>query len=280
MKKNLIGIIGGTGQMGQWFKNFFEKEGYEVMVAGRQTSLSHEECASRADVVIISVPINATQDVIKKVGPYVKKGGLLMDITSIKEEPVKAMKKYSKSEVIGTHPVFGPNIASIEDQTVVLCPARGKKWLEWLKKILEKHGAKIKVTSPKHHDEMMGVIQGVIHFSSITISHTLKELGIGVKESQEFSSPIYKLRLDMVGRILNQNPDLYADIEILNKNSKKAIKTYLKTQKKLLKIIQQKDTEGFINYFNEAAEYLGDFRKEAEEYSNYVIEKIIERSSS
>ena len=118
--------------------------------------------------------------------------------------------------------------------------------------------------------------------STILMSGTLlptamyKEL-LGVKESQEFSSPIYKLRLDMVGRILNQDPSLYADIEILNKRSKKAIKTYLNTQKKLLKIINKKDKDGFVRYFKEAADYLGDFKEEAEEYSDYVIQKIIER---
>jgi len=276
-KKIVVGIIGGTGQMGQWFKKFFQENGYEVLVAGRTTKLTHEECAKQSNVVVVSVPIDVTIETIKNIGPFVKKDGLLMDLTSIKEDPVKAMKRNSKAEVIGTHPVFGPNVSSIKDQTMVLCPGRGKKWLTWLKNILEKNGAKIKITKPKHHDKMMGVIQGVIHFSSITISHTLKELGISVEESQEFSSPIYKLRLDMVGRILNQDPKLYANIEILNKRSKKAIKTYLKTSNRLLKTIQKKDVNGFVRYFEEAAAYLGNFKKEAEEYSNYVIEKIIER---
>ncbi len=108
-------------------------------------------------------------------------------------------------------------------------------------------------------------------------ANTLKELGIGIKESKDFSSPVYKLRLDMVGRILNQDPRLYADIEILNTESKKALRTYLKTSKKLLKIIQNKDVDGFTKYFKEAADYLGDFKKEAEEYSDYLIEKLVER---
>ncbi|HLC96546.1 MAG TPA: prephenate dehydrogenase/arogenate dehydrogenase family protein [Candidatus Nanoarchaeia archaeon] len=272
-----IGIIGGTGKLGKWFKQFFEQNGCSVLIAGRTTRLTPEECASQADITIICVPISATLDTIKKVGPYVRKGSLLMDLTSIKEDPVKAMKKYSKSEVLGSHPIFGPNISSIKDQTVVLCPARGKKWFKWVKNLLGENGAKIKITKPKHHDKMMAVIQGVIHFSSITISHTLKELGISVQESLDFSSPIYKLRLDMVGRILNQDPKLYADIEILNKNAKKAIQAYMRSQKRLLKTIQDKDTGAFVKYFNEAADYLGSFRKEAEEYSDYVIEKVIER---
>ncbi|MFH2028361.1 MAG: prephenate dehydrogenase/arogenate dehydrogenase family protein [Nanoarchaeota archaeon] len=277
MKKITVGIIGGTGEMGQWFKRFFENNGCEVLIAGRTTEISHEECAKKADVVVISVPIHSTLEVIKKVGPLIRKDALLMDLTSIKEEPVKAMKKYSKAEVVGTHPVFGPSVSSIKNQTMILCKGRGKKWFLWLEKILRDNQAKLKITTPKHHDEMMAVIQGVVHFSSITIAHTLKDLDISVKESQKFSSPIYKLRLDMVGRILNQDPRLYADIEILNPKAKKAIRTYINTSKILLKKIQDKDIDGFVNYFNEAADYLGDFKKEAEEYSNYLIDKLVRR---
>lgn len=29
-----IGIIGGTGGMGRWFADFFEKEGHPVLVSG------------------------------------------------------------------------------------------------------------------------------------------------------------------------------------------------------------------------------------------------------
>ncbi len=275
MQKPTIGIIGGTGSMGQWFKKFFENHSYNVLIASRSTDLSIEECTRQSDVVIVSVPIESTIEVIKKVGPLVKKEGLLVDFTSIKTDPVKAMLEHSNCEVIGMHPVFGPGVESLRNQAIVLCPARSEKWLRWLEEILLKGGAKLKITSPEEHDKMMSVIQGVIHFSSITISHVLKELNIDIMETQDFSSPIYKLRMDMVGRILNQDPNLYANIEILNPETPKALKAYLQTCNKLFGIIEKKDTKGFVNYFNEAADYLGDFKKEAEEYSNYLIDKLV-----
>jgi prephenate dehydrogenase len=277
MSKVTVGIIGGTGHMGQWFKRFFQKNGCKVVIASRKTKLKPEECAAKSDVVVITVPIGSTVPVIKKIAPHVRKESLLMDLTSLKIDAVKAMLRYSKSEVIGTHPVFGPSVGSIKDQTVVLCPARGKKWMKWLKSILVKNKAKIKVTTPAKHDKMMSVIQGIMHFGSISICHALKELGVNIKESQEYSSPIYKLRMDMVGRILNQDPKLYADIEISNPETKNAIKAYLKNAKQLYKIIKRKNSEKFVSYFKEAAKYLGDFKKEAEDYSNYLIEKLVER---
>jgi len=44
-----------------------------------------------------------------------------------------------------------------------------------------------------------------------------------------------------------------------------------------LKIIERKDTNAFIRYFEEARAYLGKFKEEAEEYSNYLIDQLVKR---
>jgi len=88
-EKITVGIIGGTGQMGQWFKKFFEKNKYNILIASRKTKLKPEQCAAKCDVVIISVPIASTTKVIKEVAPYVRDSALLMDLTSLKKEQVK-----------------------------------------------------------------------------------------------------------------------------------------------------------------------------------------------
>ena len=56
----------------------------------------------------LSVPIHRTEEIIREIGPAVRKGGLLMDLTSLKKAPVEAMLKYSGAEVLGVHPLFGP----------------------------------------------------------------------------------------------------------------------------------------------------------------------------
>ena len=263
--------------MGQWFKRFFESLGNEVLIASRNTKLTPVECVSSSDIVIISVPINITVNVIKEIGKYVKKDGLLMDLTSIKEEPVNAMLKYSNCEVIGCHPVFGPSTTKIKNQTIVLCPARGKKWHPIITEMFERQSAKVKITTPKKHDEIMAVIQGLTHFSIMSHAYAMKLLKTDINESIEFSSPIYKLRMDMVGRILNQDSEMYADIEIMNKRTREVIKAYIDSAKKLQRIIENGEREAFIRYFKSASDFLGDFREEAEEYSNYIIEKLVEK---
>ncbi|MFI5384351.1 MAG: prephenate dehydrogenase/arogenate dehydrogenase family protein, partial [Methanosarcina thermophila] len=111
--------------MGQWFTRFFKERGYEVMVWGKGGKIeiarklevpfasNLEEAVPASDIVIVSVPINVTEEIIAEFAPKMKAGSLLMDLTSIKVKPVEAMKKFTPSdvEILGTHPMFGPTIS-------------------------------------------------------------------------------------------------------------------------------------------------------------------------
>jgi prephenate dehydrogenase len=94
-------------------------------------------------------------------------------------------------------------------------------------------------------------------------------------EMERVSSPIFRFNMDVAGRILNQDPELYADIELLNKHVAPALKAYIEDASHLLNIIESGDREGFVSYFKEAADYLGDFKDEAEEYTNKIITYLV-----
>jgi prephenate dehydrogenase len=109
-----IGIIGGKGDMGRWFARFFSQAGYTVHIAHKDEGMSLAEMGARCSVVMVSVPIGVTCEVIEKIGPAMRKDALLMDITSIKAEPVEAMLRFAECDVIGCHPLFGPEVPSLE----------------------------------------------------------------------------------------------------------------------------------------------------------------------
>jgi prephenate dehydrogenase len=155
MKDIQIGIIGGTGGMGRIFADLFRQEGYTVHVSGKAQGLDIPTMTKTCQVVIVSVPISITLEIIKQVGPHMKQGSLLMDLTSLKIEPIKAMLQSSPAEVIGLHPLFGPGVDAIAGHTIVLCPARTEQWLDWLRDVLKKHGATLIETTPERHDELM-----------------------------------------------------------------------------------------------------------------------------
>ncbi|MFA4915143.1 MAG: prephenate dehydrogenase/arogenate dehydrogenase family protein [Syntrophales bacterium] len=251
-----IGIIGGTGGMGKWFAEFFVREGYTVHVSGRTTGMSFEEMASTCQVVIVSVPVRVTMEVIEKVGPLMKKESLLMDLTSLKVEPVKTMLGTSVSEVIGCHPLFGPHVASIVGHRVVLCPERTAKWLSWLKAILEKNDALVVEASPEKHDAMMATVQGLNHLNTITMGMVLGKTGVSLSELNRFATPVFQTKLGIVEKVFTNNPGLYAEIISMNPDIGKIIGWYEETLSELKSMIDQKDAGGLTEMMEEYARLL------------------------
>ncbi len=272
-----VGIIGGTGKLGKLFREIFEEENFQVLVSSRSTSLSKEDLVKKSDVIVLSVPIESTLEVIKEINPYLDKEKLFLDLTSLKVQQTKEMLN-SKADVLGMHPLFAPSIGSIKGQTIVICPERitNKELYQKIILTLEKKGANLVEMSPETHDQLMAVIQGLTHFSAIVLCHCLKDLNFDIKKSLGCTSPVYRLTLDMAGRILNQQPELYADISLLNPKTIDVLSQYLRSAEDLFKKIEEKDREGFIKFFEDASEYLGDFTERAEKESDMLIKRMVD----
>lgn len=243
-----IGIIGGTGGIGRWFVDFFKNEGYIVHASGRKTGLDIDELTGRCGVVIVSVPIGVTCDVIRQVGPHMKDDSLLMDFTSLKEEPVRCMLESSASEVMGCHPLFGPDVTSLEEQNIVLFPARIAKWTGWPENIFKKCGAHVFEDSPEKHDEMMAIIQGLNHLNSITMGTTLKDQGIDLSELKHYTTPLFNKKLEIIARVMENSPRLYAELLAMNPKFPRILTLYKDNLSKLETLIRARDIEGLVKF--------------------------------
>jgi prephenate dehydrogenase len=240
MKNIKVGIIGGTNGMGKWFAGLLKKEGYTVHVCGRKTKLGISDLAKLCEVIVVAVPISATADIIRKVGPMLNKDMLLMDLTSLKKEPVKMMLSDSKAEVIGCHPLFGPQVKDSSGQNVILCPARGKKWLNWLKAVFKKNKLAVWEATPEKHDKMMAVIQALNHFNTITLGMALARTNVTLADINKFSTPIFRTKLDIIRKVFVESPELYLDIITGNPQTGKMLDIY----EKALKDIRSKIKSG------------------------------------
>jgi prephenate dehydrogenase len=168
--KRTIGIIGGEGKMGRWLNRFFSAIGCSVLSADRQTALTSDDLARCCDVLVLSVPIDAAIQIARSIGPLLRSTQLLTDVCSLKHEIVSAMADATPAEVVGMHPLFGPDIASVQNQNVVLCPVESSDGFRWLKNVFETQGVMVTVTDPDTHDRMMGMVQGLSHWITITIA--------------------------------------------------------------------------------------------------------------
>jgi len=267
-------IIGGTGEMGQWFTRFSREHGFEVVVWGSSGRIDVAErmgvefapdldrAVRESDVVVVSVPIDITADVIAETAPKMKAGSLLMDLTSLKVKPIEAMMKYAPPdvEILGTHPMFGPSIPSLHGQIVIMTPVHGRceKWFPVIRSLFEGNGAHIEVIDAKEHDSFGSVGQGLTHFTYITIGTTFKQLDFDVNESRRFMSPVYEIMVDFVGRILDQNPYLYALIQMENPEVLKVHEALMEECMNLSEMVRQHDVESFAREMKAAAAHFGD----------------------
>lgn len=240
-----VGIVGGTGRMGSWFADLSEQFGLEVLRVGRKTPLTPEEMAPKCDVVVISVPISSTVEVIKKIGPLVPDNSLLMDLTSIKERPMEAMLKYSRAQVVGAHPLFGPDVAEDHQARVVLCPGRGEQGLAWLRGILERAGLEVVLLSPERHDHIMGLVQGVNHFSTFALALCISQSGLKFEDLMNCSTHTFKQKLERIQAVMAQPEDLFGSLLMDNPEAGRFIEQYLNAADDLIGVVREKDRCAF-----------------------------------
>ncbi len=277
-----VTIIGGAGGMGKWFAGFFKENGVEVQIVDKsdkteqiakemdvkflntdilkatEGKVERREDIADTDVLLVSVPIDITGRVIERVGPKMHKGSLLMDITSVKKAPVEMMDRFTNEdvEILGTHPLFGPSTKCMQGQTIIFVPSRRGRLYDKIDAMFKRNGAKIEVLTAEEHDEIMSVIQGLTHFILIAFGITLKNLDFNVENSRKFMSPMYEILMDFVGRLLHQDPHLYALIQT-NFEMGWIHKEFLAVTNRLYELISAGEMDEFMKVMKMAKRHFG-----------------------
>lgn len=278
MDPRTIAIIGGNGGMGQLVGKMFKEFGHTVLISDLNTEISNSEATSKADVVIISVPIEETIKVIEEVAPHCKEEALLMDVTSTKTEPIKAMMNSFTGSVIGTHPLFGPSVHSLQGQRIaVACGRDTGHWHEWLCGLLNARGLSILETTAEEHDKAMGIVQVLTHQTTEVMGRTIQRLDIDIQRTLEFTSPIYLMELLMAARHFAQSADLYSSIQMNNLETSTVLDALKQTGDELRTIVLQKDRAAFKELFECVHKHFGDFSEQALEQSSFLIDRLVER---
>jgi len=192
---------------------------------------------------------------------------------------MEAMLKYAPSgvEILGTHPMFGPSIPNIRGQIVIFVPVEGRcsRWFPIIRNLYADNGAHIEIMDAVAHDRMMAVVQGLTHFAYISIGSVFRELEFDVAKSRRFMSPMYDIMLDLVGRILAQNPYLYAMIQ-MNPEVAKVHRAYINQCNQMAEIVRKKDVEGFVGLMKKAAAHFGDTESALRRSEKLIGTKIAE----
>lgn len=267
-----IGLIGGRGLMGSMFRRLFESDGQSVRVAGPSDDPGYGGLVAESDVIIVTVPITETVGVIQRIAPLLRPEQLLSDFTSIKAEPVAAMLK-TAARVIGCHPLFGP-MPNPAGQNVVLCPSRPGHFLSWYRTFFQRHGMAVVEMEPEAHDDAMAFIQGLTHFINIVFARTLQTRKADLERILRVCSPVYRVLFAILCRILSGDAHLYGQIQVSNRKNLPVLRDFLANSHEFFDQVQASAWEDVYGFFNEAAGFLGDYKKIARAESDFLIEQM------
>lgn len=270
-------LVGGKGSMGQGLARWFGGAGYEVRILDRDDWPNVQALCSGVELALISVPIGVTAEVARRLGPHLHEGCVLADITSIKAKPLAAMLEAYPGPVLGLHPMFGPTTLSMDKQIVVATGGRDEAACQWVLDQLAAWGAVIVRARAEEHDRAMAVVQALRHFATFAFGQFLCRADVDLTRTLEFSGPIYRLELGMVGRLFAQAPELYAEIIFATPERRRLLKEYIHSLEQNLRLLDENDREGFCREFLRIAKWFGPFGDQAIRESSYVIEKLVER---
>jgi prephenate dehydrogenase len=248
----------GAGKMGVWFAKFCKENGEQVILADRKkeklAKLGKElgvetadfvDAVKKADNVIICVSINAFEEVVKKIAPSVGEGQTVVDICSIKEQPVEIMHQHiKKGLILGTHPVFGPGSPGVKHKAYILTPtnAREQEFAEKYKGWLEKVGARVFIMSPKKHDELMSIVLGLPHFVGLVTCETLLEQP-DFLETKKVAGTTYQMLFTLAEATALENPELFSSLQFSLPEMEKIERLFIEKALEWLSLIKQKDPQ-------------------------------------
>ncbi|MDR3603597.1 MAG: prephenate dehydrogenase/arogenate dehydrogenase family protein [Syntrophaceae bacterium] len=254
-RKANVCIVGGKGRMGRWFVSLFREAGMDTIVSDLDDSPISEKSVASCDIVLLAVPVTAIEGVMRSIGPFIRSDALLMDISSIKRDPINFMLKYSQSEVIGTHPLFGPSTASLVDQVVFLCPSRTERWIKPFRNFLEERGAKITEITPDGHDKLMACFQTLRHVMLTSLGQTLIRLGFDSHCQVEGTGAWFEQLLAMMCHQFEQPSELYADLAIGNSYSSETLKLFRNSLNELANLVSTGNRDGLVSAMDEVAQF-------------------------
>jgi chorismate mutase domain of T-protein len=271
-----IVVVGGAGQLGRLFVQMFRLSGYQVDILEKDDWDNADSLLADASVVLVAVPIDISCQILDRF-TNLPSDCLLVDVTSIKQAPVEHMLAAHAGPVLGLHPMFGPDVASLAKQVIVCCGGRCSEQYQWLLEQMQIWGARLQYVTPKEHDDAMSFIQALRHFTTYVYGYHLFEEKADLKRLLALSSPIYRLELAMVGRLFAQDSALYADIILSSEQNLQLIRRYHQRMGEAIQRLEKGDKQAFISHFKEVSAFFGEYAQQFLKESKQLLAQASDR---
>ena len=236
-----LGLI-GCGLMGGSFALAMKRAGLVKRVVGYSKSPSTTERArqmgvidveapsallavSGADIVLIAVPVAATEATFKAIKHLVTPNMLVMDVGSTKREVIDAARRALREQIgsfVPTHPIAGKEVAGVENadvdlfvgKQVILTPIErtAPELVQKAVAVWTGLGCRVGKMSPEDHDSAFAAVSHLPHLIAFALMNGI----IGQPAGADFLSLAGPGFRDFT-RIAASDPQVWRDIMISNR---------------------------------------------------------------
>ena len=184
------------------------------------------EAASKADLVILCVPVGACGTIAASIAGRLQAGAILTDVGSVKGAVVRDVAPHVPSGVhfVPGHPIAGTEHSGprsgfaelFDGRWCILTPAGGtaETAVDRLKAFWQALGSQVEVMTPEHHDMVLAITSHVPHLIAFNIVNTAAHLErVTASEAIKFSAGGFR---DFT-RIAASDPTMWRDVFLNNK---------------------------------------------------------------
>ncbi|EPE95662.1 MULTISPECIES: prephenate/arogenate dehydrogenase family protein [Rhizobium] len=203
------------------------KRAEELQLGDRYTT-SSAEAVKDADLVIVSVPVGASESVAKEIAGSLKPGAIVTDVGSTKASVIAQMQPHMPPHVhfIPGHPLAGTEKSGpdagfpglFEGRWCIFTPIAGtdEAALKRLRQFWEALGSKVDEMDPEHHDKVLAIVSHLPHIIAYNIVGTADDLE-AVTESEVIKYSASGFR-DFT-RLAASDPTMWRDVCLHNKDA-------------------------------------------------------------
>ncbi|TAX57539.1 prephenate/arogenate dehydrogenase family protein [Rhizobium leguminosarum] len=200
----------------------------EELGLGDRYTTSSQDAVKDADLVIVSVPVGASESVAKEISASLKPGAIVTDVGSTKASVIAQMLPHMPHNVhfIPGHPLAGTEKSGpdagfpglFEGRWCIFTPVAGtdETALKRLRSFWEALGSKVDEMDAEHHDKVLAIVSHLPHIIAYNIVGTADDLET-VTESEVIKYSASGFR-DFT-RLAASDPTMWRDVCLHNRDA-------------------------------------------------------------
>ncbi len=255
-------VIGGGGQMGGWFANFFQTQGFSVSIAdpgvedGPGQFTRWVDAGVDYDIIVVAAPLAVSGRILAQLA-VLKPRGLVFDIGSLKTPLVDGLKELQASgcQVTSLHPMFGPGTRLLSGRHLIFCDVGCSEATAAAKELFSSTMAEQLEMSLDEHDRLIAYVLGLSHALNIAFFTALAESGEAAPELAKMSSTTFDSQLLVSKGVANDNPHLYFEIQNLNKFGLGPLDALEEAARRIRELVVNGDEAGFVQLMESGRKY-------------------------